>query len=76
MTGAPLLDTFHYRAGTIYPAPEVGTAVPGGSPNSTGAFFHQSTLPFFTKPLAHIGNRSLIIYTARKIVIFRLSKNL
>ncbi|MCD4744707.1 MAG: hypothetical protein K8R58_00230 [Bacteroidales bacterium] len=32
-------------------------------------FFHQSTLPFFTKPLAHLGNRSPKIDTAEKIAI-------
>jgi hypothetical protein len=43
----------------------------GGSPNSTEALFTNYTLPFFTKPLAQLGNWSPIIDTAKKNVIVK-----
>jgi len=59
-------------ASTPLTPPSVRFLVLGGSPNSTEALFTNCTLPFITKPLAHLGNRSLIIDTAKKIAIVRL----
>ncbi len=61
---------------TIYPAFISGQAVYGGSSNSTETLFtpdsYRDILPFLTKPLTHLVNRSPGIEYAINNVIIKL----